>query len=84
MQLRLPQDLHYPITITELLKQPNDYVERFAPLFSYSYKTIVSEGNEFGEEFQVVKSYPTKFESSVEGTLKHWSISEGAVISQPG
>ncbi|KAI4235532.1 MAG: hypothetical protein LQ349_003098 [Xanthoria aureola] len=84
MQLQLPRDLHYPITVTELLKQPNDNVERFAPLFSYSYTTTVTEGNKFGDEFQVEKAFPTKFESSVDGVLKTWSIHPGAVISEPG
>ncbi|KAL8944807.1 MAG: hypothetical protein Q9216_000229 [Gyalolechia sp. 2 TL-2023] len=84
MQLQLPRGLHYPITITELLKQPNDNVERFAPLFSYSYKTTVTEGNKFGDEFQVEKDFPTKFESSVGGKLKAWSIHVGNVISRPG
>ncbi|KAL8655594.1 MAG: hypothetical protein Q9226_002990 [Calogaya cf. arnoldii] len=84
MQLQLPHNLHYPITVTELLKQPNDTVERFAPLFSYSYTTTVTEGNKFGDEFQVEKAFPTKFESSVDGVLKRWSIAPGTVISQPG
>ncbi|KAL8834177.1 MAG: hypothetical protein Q9170_003878 [Blastenia crenularia] len=84
MQLQLPRGLHYPITITELLKQPDDNVERFAPLFSYSFKTTVTEGNKFGDEFQVEKDFPTKFESSVGGKLKSWSINVGDLISQPG
>ncbi|KAL8721342.1 MAG: hypothetical protein Q9225_001954 [Loekoesia sp. 1 TL-2023] len=84
MQLQLPRGLHYPITVTELLKQPDDNVERFAPLFSYSYKTTVTEGNKFGDEFQVEKDFPTKFESSVGGKLKSWSINVGDVISRPG
>ncbi|KAI4174808.1 MAG: hypothetical protein LQ343_002046 [Gyalolechia ehrenbergii] len=84
MQLQLPRGLHYPITITELLKQPDDNVERFAPLFSYSYKTTVTEGNKFGDEFQVEKDFPTKFESSVGGKLKAWSINVGDVIPKPG
>ncbi|KAI4279388.1 MAG: hypothetical protein LQ337_000311 [Flavoplaca oasis] len=84
MQLHLPRDLHYPITVTELLKQPNDNVERFAPLFSYSYTTTVIEGNKFGDEFQVEKAFPTKFESSVDGVLKAWAVGPGTIISQPG
>ncbi|KAL8655322.1 MAG: hypothetical protein Q9210_000953 [Variospora velana] len=84
MQLQSPRGLHYPITITELLKQPDDQVERFAPLFSYSYKTTVTEGNKYGDEFQVEKIFPTKFESSVDGTLKSWSIGVGNIISHPG
>ena len=84
MQLRLPYGLHYPITVTELLKQPNDNVERFAPLFSYFYKTTVTEGDDRGDEWQVEKTFPTRFESSVEGVLKRWSIHKGTVISKPG
>ncbi|KAL9126407.1 MAG: hypothetical protein Q9217_004535 [Psora testacea] len=81
MLLRLPASLHYPITVTELLKQPNDNVERFAPLFSYFYKTTVTEGDELGNENQVEKTFPTRFESSVEGILKSWKIKRGAVIA---
>jgi hypothetical protein len=80
MKLALPSSLHYPITITKLLKQPNDEVERFAPLFSYSYKTTVTEGNEFGEEKQVEKSFPSQFESPTEGTLIKWLIQPGTPI----
>lgn len=84
MQLRLPQSLHYPITITELLKQPNDNVERFAPLFSYFYKTTVTEGDVLGNQYQVEKSFPTRFESNVDGILKAWKVEKGAVITKPG
>ena len=81
MLLRLPPSLHYPITVTELLKQPNDHVERFAPLFSYSFETMVTEGDGLGNEYQVSKRFPTRFESNVEGTLTQWRIKEGAMIS---
>lgn len=84
MQLQLPRDLKYPITVTELLKQPNDHVERFAPLFSYSYKTTVTEGNKYGDENQVEKSFPTKFESRFDGVVKSWSVTPGVLITQPG
>lgn len=81
MLLRLPHSLHYPITVTELLKQPNDNVERFAPLFSYFYKTTVTEGDELGNEYQVEKTFPTRFESNVEGVLRKWLIRQGTVIA---
>ena len=84
MLLRLSDSLHYPITVTELLKQPNNNVERFAPLFLYSYKTTVTEGDKFGDEQEVVKTFPTKFESNVDGILKQWKIKVGTVIQQPG
>ncbi|KAI9788191.1 MAG: Carboxy-terminal domain (CTD) phosphatase [Peltula sp. TS41687] len=81
MRLQLPRSLHYPITITELLRQPGDAVERLAPLFSYAYKTTVTEGDAFGEERQVEKTFPTRYESPVEGVLKAWKIEPGAVIT---
>jgi RNA polymerase II subunit A-like phosphatase len=80
MRLLLPKSLHYPVTVTELLKQPNDNVERFAPLFSYIYQTTVTEGNRFGEEHQVEKKFPTVFESPVEGVLMAWRIKKGMMI----
>ncbi|MCJ1468898.1 Carboxy-terminal domain (CTD) phosphatase [Pseudocyphellaria aurata] len=83
MLLRLPKSLHYPITVTELLKQPNDNVERFAPLFSYFYKSKVTEGDNLGNEYQVEKRFPTRFESNVEGVLKRWMVGKGAVITRP-
>lgn len=83
MLLRLPTGLHYPITVTELLKHPNDHVEKFAPLFSYFYKTRVTEGDGLGNERQVEKSFPARYDSSVEGRLQRWLIRKGAVIAQP-
>ena len=84
MLLKFPTSIHYPITVTELLKQPNDNVERFAPLFSYFYKTTVTEGDELGGEHQVEKTYPARYESNVEGTLKSWKIAKGTVITEAG
>lgn len=83
MLLRLPTSLHYPITVTELLKQPTDNVERFAPLFSYVYETKVTEGDNLGNTWDAWKKFPTRFESSVEGVLINWKIDEGAIISKP-
>ena len=82
MLLSLPQGLHYPITVTELLKQPNDNVERFAPLFSYSYQTTVTEGDGLGEDHQVLRTLHTKYDSSIDGRLQVWKIKKGDVIRQ--
>ncbi|MCJ1400819.1 Carboxy-terminal domain (CTD) phosphatase [Xylographa trunciseda] len=84
MHLRLPHSLHYPITVTELLKQPNDNVDKFTPLFAYFYQTKVTEGDELGNVFEVDKTFPTRFESNVEGTFKRWKIVAGAVITHAG
>lgn len=81
MLLRLPQDLHYPITVTELLKQPNDNVERFEPLFSYSVQITVTEGDGLGVDHQVQKALPTRYESNVDGVLQTWKIVKDQVIT---
>lgn len=83
MLLRSPRNLHYPITVTELLLRPNDVVEKAAPLFSYFYKSTVTEGNRYGEEFQVEKTFPTRFESETDGKVVRWKIEEGSVIPGP-
>ena len=83
MRLRLPRSLHYPITITDLLKQPGTDVDRLEPLFSYFYKTTVTEGDPLGEHEEVEKTFPSRYESPVEGKLIAWKIKKGAVITAP-
>ena len=84
MRLKLPSSLHYPITVTELLKRPSDNVKRSTPLFLYFYKTKVTEFDRSGEEHEVEKTFPSQFESSVDGTLREWFLAKGTVISRPG
>lgn len=84
MFLQLPSTLHYPITVIHLLKKHNEDVERFAPLFSYSYQTIVTEGDKFGDTKEVERSFPANFESTEAGVLKQWMIQEGMIINGPG
>ena len=84
MLLLSPKDLHYPITVTELLKRPSDGIDKFAPLFSYYYKSTVTEWNRYGEEFEVEKSFPTRYESETDGTLREWRIRAGSVIARAG
>lgn len=84
MHLRLPHSLKYPITITELLKRPDDDIQRFAPLFAYGYQTTVTEGDREGNEKQVERPFHTRYESNVEGTLKKWNIEKGTIITAPG
>lgn len=84
MLIQSPKSLQYPVTVTELLKQTNDTVERFAPLFSYYYETTVTESNKYGEEKQVKKKIPLRFESVTDGTITGWRIAVGAVIKGAG
>ena len=81
MHLRLPRSLHYPITVTELLKQEGDDVARFDQLFAYLYKTTVTEDDELGGEHEVERAYPASYESNVEGILRVWKIKPGTVIA---
>lgn len=83
MLLKSPRNLHYPITVTRLLKRSNDHVDRSAPLFSYFYKSTVTEGNRYGEESLVEKTFPTQFESETDGRIVKWFVEDGQVIRGP-
>lgn len=84
MQIKSPPSLHYPITVSQLLKQPGDAVGRFAPLFSYTYRSEVTETNKYGDEAVVSKTFPAEFQSETEGKLVRWSIKSGDVIHRAG
>ncbi|KAJ0426144.1 hypothetical protein BJY00DRAFT_273096 [Aspergillus carlsbadensis] len=83
MLLRLPPSLHYPITVTSLLKRPGDEVQRDEALFWYVYQTTVTEGDGLGNKVDVKRKFPTRFESTVDGTILKWKISKGDVIDEP-
>lgn len=72
--------MRYPITITALLKQPNDDVPRLSPLLLYKYKTTVTEYPEFGEEVQVEKEFSAQYDAPVEGKVERWFVKAGSVI----
>ena len=83
MLLRLPKSLHYPVTITKVVKPAGELVARNDDLFLYSYETTVTEGNRDGEEREVPKKFITQFKSSLDGQLRTWRVWEGDVISNP-
>ncbi|KAL2829706.1 hypothetical protein BDW59DRAFT_141853 [Aspergillus cavernicola] len=83
MLLRLPPGLHYPVTVTSLLKQPGDEVERDEALFWYVYQTTVTEGDGLGNRVDVLRKFPARFESTVDGTIVQWKIGKGDVIDEP-
>ncbi|KAF2807806.1 uncharacterized protein BDZ99DRAFT_391461 [Mytilinidion resinicola] len=84
MLVESPTGLHYPITVVELAKKPEDDIQRGAPLFSYYYETTVTEGDKYGDEKEVKKKFPAGFESSKAGTLTRWFIQNGTVIQRAG
>ncbi|KAG9249608.1 uncharacterized protein F5Z01DRAFT_473985 [Emericellopsis atlantica] len=71
--------LHYPVTITRLLKKPGDAIEARQVVFEYKFnwQREIEEGR-FKEE----TSY-ADFESPAEGTLREWKIEEGEVVKAP-
>ncbi|KAJ5648220.1 hypothetical protein N7490_004592 [Penicillium lividum] len=83
MLLRLPPSLHYPITITSLLKKPGDEVQRDEALFWYIYHSEVEEGDGIGNIIKKQRKFPTRFESTVDGEIEGWKISKGDVIDGP-
>jgi RNA polymerase II subunit A C-terminal domain phosphatase len=83
MLLRLPKNLHYPITVTKVVKPAQSQVARDDHLFLYSYTTTVTEGSRDGEEREVEKTFVAHFESSLDGVLQSWRVWEGDVITHP-
>lgn len=85
MRLITPNGLHYPITITKFLRATNDQIQRNAPLFTYTYKSTVIEGTADNKEGSPVeRTWPSTFESYVDGQLREWLIAEGQIITRPG
>lgn len=85
MKIRSSPGLHYPITVVELLKKPQDEVKRLTPLFSYTYETTVTEGSKWREEEkQVKKKFPGRYDSSLEGVITDWCVGIGTVITRAG
>lgn len=41
------------------------------------------EGDGLGNDIEVQKEFPIKFESSVDGTVVEWKISKGDIIDEP-
>lgn len=83
MQLRLPRSLHWPITITKLLKPSGATLSKGDILFLYTYDTDVREGSRDGGETMVKKSFTARFASEYEGEVGQWKIREGEVLRQP-
>lgn len=84
MLLQSSPDLHYPITVTELLKRSGDEVKKSVPLLSYYYTSKVTEGNKYGEEHTVTKTFPARIEASTSGTITRWKVKKGDVIQRSG
>ncbi|KAF2753607.1 hypothetical protein EJ05DRAFT_165705 [Pseudovirgaria hyperparasitica] len=84
MLLRSSPDLHYPITVTDLLKRPNDEVQKSVPILAYTYTSKVTEGNKYGDEAVVTKTFPARIEAPTNGSINAWKVKKGDIIQQAG
>ncbi|KAA8893966.1 hypothetical protein FN846DRAFT_787193 [Sphaerosporella brunnea] len=80
MIIKFPSSVRFPVTITELLKQPNDDVKRMDALLLYTYKTTVTEYPEYGVEKQVEKVLSSQFDAPISGKIAQWLVKEGTVV----
>jgi RNA polymerase II subunit A C-terminal domain phosphatase len=81
MLLRSSSELHYPVTVTELLRKPNDTVEKAVRIFRYNYTTKVPQGP---ERTEVPKEYLASVESPIDGKVTKWFIKPGDIIRNSG
>lgn len=72
--------LHYPITITKLLKSPGDSIKKQESIIEYKF-TWRRKIND--DEWSDETTY-TEFDSPAEGILKEWRVKEGMVIGADG
>ncbi|GAM85577.1 hypothetical protein ANO11243_035840 [Dothideomycetidae sp. 11243] len=82
MRLITPDSLHYPITVTKLRLKESQDVANSGALFDYEYRTKVHEGTEDDKEGKLVeRTFPSTFQSYVEGNLSKWLIQPGMIIT---
>lgn len=68
--------LHYPITITKLLKSSGDSIKKQETIIEYKF----TWRRKIGEDEWADETTYTEFDSPAEGTLKEWRIKEGQTI----
>ena len=70
--------------LTKIEKRPGDSIQKNDPLFLYSYKTTVKQGERYSdEETEVVKTFVTHFRSTLDGVIKLYRVWEGDVLDGP-
>ncbi|KAF9696661.1 hypothetical protein EKO04_005299 [Ascochyta lentis] len=84
MKISSPPGLHYPITVLELVKKPEDDVKRSERLFTYTYESTVTETDKWGEDKTLKKKFTTHFDASTEGKISRWYIKAGTVVARSG
>ncbi|KAF3907066.1 hypothetical protein ABW21_db0200638 [Orbilia brochopaga] len=83
MLLQLPPSTRFPVTITQIHFSQNAEVKKLQAIFTFSYKSLITEDNEDGEEIQRLTDIISKFETPVGGKIIRWMVGKGSVISSP-
>ncbi|KAK9454933.1 HAD-like domain-containing protein [Dipodascopsis uninucleata] len=83
-EINLPWTLRYPIRIVQIHSSLGAEVKKNSPLFTYSYRTNVTETRDLGEEVTVERELFATFEAPVEGTISKWFVSIGEEIEDSG
>lgn len=83
MRIFTPAALRYPITVTKLLRAPDDDVEQGTPLFRYQYQATVTESSQENPEGKpVLRTWYADFESELEGKVTSLEIKKDQVITR--
>lgn len=83
MRLFTPDNLHYPIKITKLLRKAGDDIRKNDTLFSYEYTSTVRESDaDRPEGYDVERTFPARFESELEGSLETLAVTVGQILSR--
>ena len=79
--LRLGARLHYPITISRILKTPGDNVQKQERILQYTFKFERKVGDpDLGNERVNIETGVADFDSPVEGKLHQYLVKVGDVI----
>ncbi|KAK6349969.1 RNA polymerase II [Orbilia brochopaga] len=83
MLLQLPPSTRFPVTITQIHFAQNAEVKKLQAIFTFSYKSLITEDNEDGEEVRRLTDIISKFETPVGGKILRWMVGKGSVVSSP-
>ncbi|KAF3911654.1 hypothetical protein AA313_de0202315 [Arthrobotrys entomopaga] len=83
MLLTFPPSTRFPVTITQIHFAQHAEVKKLQAIFTYSYKSLITEDNEDGEEVQQVTDIISKFETPVGGKIVKWMVGKGSVVTSP-
>ncbi|RYP04873.1 hypothetical protein DL764_004196 [Monosporascus ibericus] len=81
--LRLGARLHYPITISKIIKNPGDLVKKQEGILQYTFKFERRIGDpELGNERISIETGVADFDCPTEGKLVKWLVKVGDVIQR--